>query len=110
MARPHREALGSVVGILVFLGGIALLGLTFKLAFDLFAVQPDVALKLNQKKAIDLAATGGSFMGILVRTLLLVVMGLVSSLIATRGIHLYSQSLTSVHSSVKVAKAEEPPE
>ena len=86
-----------MVGILVFLGGIALLGLTFKLAYNLFTVPPEQALKLNQQRTIDLAATGGSFVGILIRSILLIVMGVVSSLIATRGIHLYSHSLIQTH-------------
>ena len=93
MARTHRDAVGSLVGILVFLGGIALLALTFKLAYALYSVPPDQALKLNEQKAIDLAATGNSFAQILIRSLLLIVMGLVSSLIAGKGVHLYSHSI-----------------
>ncbi|HWD38230.1 MAG TPA: hypothetical protein VG944_05225 [Fimbriimonas sp.] len=93
MARNHRDWLGSFIGLLVFLGGIALLALTFKLAFDMFNVPPEDALKIKGTKTVDLAQSGGQFVGIIVRTLLLLVMGLVSSLIANRGILLYMHSL-----------------
>ena len=91
--RPHREFVGSVVGLLVFLGGVALLLLTFKLAYGLYSVPPEKALDLNRNKTVDLGTSGTALVGILVRTLLLVVMGLVSTLIANRGIALYTHSL-----------------
>lgn len=107
VARSHRDAFGSILGILVFLAGISLLGVTFDLAYKLYTVPPEQALKLNGQKAIDLAATGGSFVGILVKTILLIVMGFVSSLIANRGIHLYSHSLMA-RPSGPIANKDEP--
>ncbi len=93
MGRPHRDILGSLMGILVFLGGVGLLVLTFKLAYSLYNIPPAQALKLNGSKAIDFASTGSSLVGILIKTILLMIMGFVSSLVAKRGIHLYSHSL-----------------
>jgi len=88
--------LGKVIGILTFLGGIALLVLTFKLAFDMFQVPPDQALHLEKGKVLDVAVAGQSFGVLLLRVLLLIVMGLVGSLVANRGIKLYTESLVIV--------------
>ncbi len=93
MERPHRDIFGSIVGLLVFLGGIALLLLTFQLAYGLYNVPPAQALKVSGAKVMDFAATGNSLIGILVKTVLLVIMGFVSSLVSKRGIHLYSNAL-----------------
>jgi hypothetical protein len=93
VSRTHRDAVGSLIGILVFLGGVGLLALTFKLAYGLYTVPAEQALKLDQQKAIDVAATGNSLAGIILKTLLLLVMGLVSSVIASKGIQLYSHSV-----------------
>lgn len=90
--RGSRDALGSVLGLLVFLGGVALLLLTFKLAYDMFRIPPEQALQLEKDKAIDVAATGNSLASLLLRVLLLIVMGLVGSFTANRGIHLYAES------------------
>ena len=64
MRRNHRDWLGSFLGLPVFSGGIALLVLTFKLAFNMFNIPPDVALKMQGKKTVDLAVSGGQFVGI----------------------------------------------
>jgi uncharacterized membrane protein len=91
--RPHRDILGSLTGMIVFLGGIALLVFTFKLAYALYTIAPTTALKMNNSKAIDFASTGSHLLSIVIRTILLLIMGFVSSLVAKRGIHLYSHSL-----------------
>lgn len=78
--------------MLVFLGGVALIALTFKLAYDMFQVPPEQALKIAQGKTLDLAIAGQSFGSIFIRILLLIVMGLMGSLVANRGISLYERS------------------
>jgi hypothetical protein len=98
------------VGILVFLGGIALLVVTFRLAYDLYNIPPEQALKLDQQKAIDVAATGNSLAGIVIRSLLLLVMGLVSSVIAGRGVQLYSHSVVREHSTQVITEAPTKPQ
>ncbi len=98
MPRTRRDFVGSFLGLLVFLGGIALLLLVFKLAYDLFAIPPEIALKLKGAKTIDPIQTGGSLVGILIKSIVLVIMGLFGSLIANKGVHLYSHSLRETES------------
>ncbi len=87
-----RDLGGSVLGILTFLGGIAMLGLTFKLAYDLFTQSPTQVLGITPGKPLDLGSAGASFLGVAVRMLLLVIMAVVGSAIANRGATLYAKS------------------
>ena len=80
------------MGLIVFLGGIALLLLTFKLAYDMFAVPARDVLKLQADKTLDIAGTGSSLTNLIFRVLLLFVMALVSSFIANRGVTMYAAS------------------
>lgn len=86
------DLFGGGLGILVFLGGIGLLVLTFSLAYGMFSVPQSQALGIEKDKAVDLAMAGGSFAGLIVRVLLLLVMGAVGSMVANRGIKLYVES------------------
>jgi hypothetical protein len=96
--REHSgSGLGGVLGILVFLGGVALLLFTFKLAYDMFFVPPDEALGMANAKTLDLNRAGTNLVGVLVRILLLIVMGVVGSLIANRGVSLFAGSRSSTH-------------
>jgi hypothetical protein len=81
------------MGLLVFLGGIALLLVTFRLAYDMFTVSPDQALHLEKGQTLDVALAGRSFGVLILRVLLLIVMGLMGSMIANRGIKLYAECL-----------------
>ena len=90
--RPRRDVPGSLLGILTFLGGVALLLLTFRLAYDLFTVPPQDALGLRGAKELNPAVAGNSLSAILIRILLLFVMGFVGSMVANRGISLYTAS------------------
>lgn len=76
----------------MFLGGIALLLVTFNLAYGMFSVPQAQALGLDKSKAVDLAVAGESFAGLVIKVLLLLVMGLVGSMTANRGIKLYVES------------------
>ena len=80
------------MGLLVFLGGIALLLYTFKLAYAMYVTPPAEALNIKSSAALDLTQAGTSLVGVLIRVLLLVVMGVVGSLIANRGISLFAGS------------------
>jgi len=100
----RRDAFGSVLGVLVFLGGIFLLLLTFRLAYDMFTVPPADALGLHGSKEMNVSVVGNSLTNIVVKILLLLIMGVVSSLIANRGILLYTHSRGLA---VKVRKVEE---
>jgi hypothetical protein len=91
--RPRRDLTGSIIGMLTFLGGVALLLLTFRLAYDLFTVPPSDALGLRGAKEVDAGRAGNSITSLLVRIALLFVMGFVGSLVANRGVTLYAKSL-----------------
>jgi hypothetical protein len=81
-----------MLGILTFLGGVGLLLLTFRLAYELFTVPPADALGLRGAKELNAASAGNSLTAILIRILLLFVMGFVGSMIANRGVSLYTAS------------------
>jgi hypothetical protein len=91
-AYPKSDWAGGAVGILVFLGGIGLLVLTFSYAFQMFAVEPAQAVGVEGKAPVDFGRVGESFVGVIGRVLLLLVMSFVSSVIANRGIRLYAES------------------
>jgi hypothetical protein len=81
------------VGLLVFFAGVGLLGLTFKLAYEQFNVPHAKALGLQKGQAIDAAVTGGGLLDVLIRIGALFVMAFVGSMVANKGIGLYSGSL-----------------
>ena len=97
MSKQRGSIAGSLLGILVFLGGVTLLAFTFKLAYDMFMVPPQDALGIKPKQPIDLGMAGQSFVGLLMRVLLLVVMALMGSLIANRGVSLFAGSRVHPH-------------
>lgn len=88
----RRDIFGSVLGILTFLGGIALLLLTFRLAYDMFEVPPPDALGISKSKVIEWGSVGNSLTIIVLKIVLLLIMGVVGSLIANRGISLFTHS------------------
>ncbi|HZT41463.1 MAG TPA: hypothetical protein VFA07_04715 [Chthonomonadaceae bacterium] len=94
--RPHTDWIGKIVGMLVFLLGVALLGFVFHWAFDLFNKTPSAALGLHftgdPKKDPALAAIGSQFAWLLFRIAFLFIMSLAASLIANKGINLYFAS------------------
>lgn len=94
-----RSGTGMVVGVITFLVGVGLLLLTFKLAYDLFTVPPSQILAQSGPKgdAIDLGKSGNNLVTLIIRVLLLIVMGLVGSLIANRGVSMFTHSRTQRH-------------
>ncbi len=84
----RSDWVGSVIGLLVFAAGIGLLVLTFQQAFTLFSVPTQVAMGASGK-TIDLYVAGQSFASLVIRVLLLLVMCVVGSVVANRGIRLY---------------------
>jgi len=91
---------GSILGVLAFLGGLALLGLTFKLAYNMFSIDPATLFGIGKGKALDLNTALTTLMAVLVRILLLMVMVLVGGGVAKHGIHLYADSRHSAKSIV----------
>lgn len=90
--RSHRDWLGSFVGLAIFLGGIALLYTVFKQALDLFGTPPRVQLNVQPGKPIEIGTAFNAIMGVIVKILLLVLMTWLGSVIANRGVYLYSHS------------------
>lgn len=83
---------GNLLGVLIFIGGILLLLYTFKLATDLFGRDPANLLGLEKGKPLDLNNAGAQLAGVVVKVLLLLVMAIISGMIASRGIRLYTDS------------------
>ena len=83
------------LGVVTFLVGVALLLVTFKLAYDLFSIPPgSVVATTPDKGAVDLGKSGDNLIGVVMRVLLLIVMGLMGSLIANRGVSMFTSSRT----------------
>lgn len=93
MPSSHKpDWFGGIVGVLVFLGGVAMLVATFRLAYGMFTVPPAQAMGTAVGKPADLVKSGESFIGLLQRVVLLLVMCWVGSIIANRGVKLYHAS------------------
>ncbi len=88
----RRDWLGSLVGLAVFLGGIALIVMVFRLAYDMYKVPPKVALKIEPGKPLDVATTVNALADIVVKIVFLLFMAGSGSMVANRGIYLYSKS------------------
>jgi ATP/ADP translocase len=87
-----RDWVGSLLGLAIFLGGIYILYVVFSQAFNLFQTPPKVELKLQSGKPLDVASAFNAVVGVATRVLLLILMAWVGSMVANRGVHLYSQS------------------
>lgn len=87
--RGKPDYFGCVIGLLAFLGGVALLLFTFSKAFEMFGVPPDRALHIPPGQPMNLELAGQSFAGLIFRVLLLLIMALIGSMVANRGIKLY---------------------
>ena len=92
LVRLRRDLMGSLIGLAVFLGGIALLLFTFRTAYEMFTVPPARALGLHPGQPVDLGSAGSNLVGSVFKVILLIIMALVSSHIANRGIQLYADS------------------
>ena len=97
MGSAHRpDRFGGLLGILVFLAGVAMLVATFRLAYLMFTVPPAQAMNAAPGKPADLVKSGETFIGLLQRVILLLVMCWVSSIIANRGVKMYHASRVSL--------------
>ena len=95
--RTERSGTGMTLGVVTFLVGISLLLLTFKLAYDMFSVSPSHVLIMANGQNVDLGKSGDNLVNIAIRVVLLIVMGLMGSLIANRGVSLFTGSRTKRH-------------
>jgi len=86
----NKDWFGATLGLLVFLVGVGLLVLVFKMSLDLFNTPPKMSLEIKTGRAIDVAKASDTATAVVVRVIVLVLMAITGSLIANRGIHLYS--------------------
>lgn len=95
--RTERSGVGMTLGVATFLVGVALLLVTFKFAYNIFSVPPNDVIVTAKDQAVDLGRSANKLMGILLQVLALMLMGLMGSLIANRGISLFTSSRTRRH-------------
>jgi len=88
----RRDGFALSVGALVFLAGLALIGATFWQAYELFTKMPQVNLGIAPGKPIDFNVVGLNFVRLILKILLLVVMAVIGSLFATKGVKMYSSA------------------
>jgi hypothetical protein len=88
-----RDWIGPFFGVLFFIGGVVLLGITFRAAFDLFQKPPASVMLGKDGKTIDLNQAPSAVYELAFRSVMLLVMCVAGSMIASRGIKLYAASL-----------------
>ena len=90
-AMQRRSIRGSsLVGLLAFLFGLAMIVIAFKLAWDLFSIPPEVRLNIKQGEPIDAGNASQTLLTLLVKVLMLVVMAGFGSMVANRRVRLYA--------------------
>ncbi len=103
-----RNITGQVIGLLTFLGGVSLLLLTFRIAYELFQRSPADVLGIKPEQAIDVNNAGKSAMELVFRIVLLLMMCIVGSVIANRGIRLYQAAIGEVRVHKDTSPEKEP--
>ncbi|HLK58821.1 MAG TPA: hypothetical protein VKU00_19770 [Chthonomonadaceae bacterium] len=97
VTHSRHDWFGRIVGMLVFLLGVALLIVVFFMAYHLFNAPPNEALGLhitgNPKTDPTATAIGTNFGWMLLRVAYLFLMAIAGSLIAQKGINLYFSAM-----------------
>jgi len=101
-----KDRAGGWVGILTFLVGVAMLTVTFTIAYGLFQVPPEKALDLKPDQPLNVNDTGRAMIGLLFRIAMLLVMCWVGAVIANRGIKLYASGRPDVKDPSEPVKKE----
>lgn len=87
-----RDWLGALIGLAVFLGGIGIIVWAFRQAYTMFTTPPSDALGIKSGETVNLNRAGENGIRILYQTALLFVIVIIGSVVANRGIKLYSES------------------
>lgn len=82
----RQDWFGIWLGAIVFLVGIGILIFTFVQASEAFSRPPEVAVK---QENVDVGQIGKSFADIVLQLGLLLIMSIVGSLVASKGIRMY---------------------
>jgi len=88
------DIFARILGIFVFLGGVGLLAFVFYVAYDWF-VTPSAGIQMSASKgasAPPATLLGASALQLLIKLALLLIMTIVGSLLAGKGIHIYFAS------------------
>ncbi len=95
----RHDLLGRILGIIVFLGGIAALALVFTIAHRFFnSPMGEIKAPVQAASTVPAAAQlGSSALTMLIRIGLLIVMTIAGSLIAGRGVQMYFAATDSIH-------------
>jgi hypothetical protein len=88
----RRDWLGSLVGLAIIAGGMAILYSVFTQALHLFATPPNVAVQVVPGQPVKMESAVNSIFGVTLKVILLIIMAWLGSVITNRGIFLYSQS------------------
>lgn len=86
------EKVGRFIGLLVFLAGVAVLFFVFFTAYEMFITPASGLFDTARDSAgkININNLGGVFISVLVKIFLLFIMTYAGSLIASKGIYLFS--------------------
>ncbi|CUU38614.1 hypothetical protein GXSOP10_1424 [Armatimonadetes bacterium GXS] len=87
--KPHRDWLGRLLSVAVFLTGIGLMLIAFWLAYRMFQTPPQRLFQGAGSSNPNLGAIVAGIWAALRGILLLVLMAIVGGMIANRGINLY---------------------
>lgn len=87
--RPRNTG-SAGVALLTFAAGIGMIAFAFALAFQLFQVPPEVRLQIEPGKPIEVGQAASTLAEVLLKVLLLVAMAAFGSMVANRGVKLYS--------------------
>lgn len=109
MPGEKRDFWGGFFGIVVFLAGIALIAFTFQLALSIFSTPPQVSLEIKENQPINVNRIAEPFGKLIMQILLMIVMAWIGSVIANRGIKMYSAQFSRKISTDKEPKKEESP-
>lgn len=85
---PAIQIAGRFLGIVVFLVGIAMLGLAFSLAYRAFN-EPDLLIPMQDLTRITATMPSLVYLRIVLKLVLLFAMGYIGSLVAARGAYLF---------------------
>jgi hypothetical protein len=86
------RAAGSLVGLVVFIAGAGLVAWSFWLAWGVFSRPPEVAMRLQPDQPMDFGAVVAGLFEVVAKAVMLVVMAGIGSVLANRGVRLYSES------------------
>jgi hypothetical protein len=85
---PPIQIAGRFLGIVVFLVGIAMLGLAFSLSYRAFN-EPDMLISMQDLSSESTTLPLVVWVRVLLKLILLFAMGYIGSLVAGRGAHLF---------------------